>query len=156
MVEVLMAAETCSPDGLDITRRYLVPVASLKLADTPVEVHLSLYTWAVRIDEWVTGLSLCGASVEQGALPAGTTVTCVGCLQYEPVYRQWLEPKAPLAEGNAEAIARATFTRLRQMTDAWKQQLPDTIRTQTAAEAIQTVLDTAEAQLRALPSGGTS
>ncbi|WP_452642902.1 hypothetical protein, partial [Priestia megaterium] len=36
--------------------------------------------------------------------------------------------------------AEAAIERVRQMTDAWEQRLPDTIRTATAVEAIRTAL----------------
>lgn len=76
----------------DPGRRYLVPVARLQLPDQPDLVHLSVYQWLPKWEEWATGLALCGASAEQGALPEGTKVTCPDCLQYRPKYERYLAP----------------------------------------------------------------
>jgi hypothetical protein len=117
-----------------------VPVAPL---DEPnaVDVHLSLYEYLPRIDAWAHGLALCGISTRQGALPAGTAVTCEDCLQQ----RQNL----------AQTVARRAIARLRRITDAWEQQPLEAIRTVSVVEAVRTVLDKAEAQLNVLTGGGS-
>jgi hypothetical protein len=71
--------------------RYLVPVGRLLLPDEPDLVHLSLYEWLPRWEEWATGLALCGRSTEQGALPEGTEVTCSYCEAYRPQYQAVLD-----------------------------------------------------------------
>lgn len=76
---------------LDTTRRYLVPVARLQLPDEPDLVHLSLYEWLPKWEEWATGWALCGTSAEQGALPKGTEVTCPDCQRYAPKYQATLD-----------------------------------------------------------------
>ncbi|MFF8992623.1 hypothetical protein ACF09H_22340 [Streptomyces sp. NPDC014983] len=79
---------------LDTSRRYLVPVARLELPGEPDLVHLALYQWLPRAEEWVTGLALCGRSTEQGALPDSTAVTCLRCEAYRPKYQAVLD-RAP-------------------------------------------------------------
>lgn len=81
---------------LDKTRRYLVPVERLRLPEEPDLVHLSLYEWEPRWEEWLTGLALCGRSTEQGALPDGTEVTCPGCGAYREKYQTVLDLQAGL------------------------------------------------------------
>lgn len=79
---------------LDTTRRYLRPVARLQLPDEPDLVHLSLYEWLPKWEEWATSWALCGRSAEQGALPEGTEVTCQSCLAYKPTYEAALDRQA--------------------------------------------------------------
>jgi hypothetical protein len=98
---------------LDTARRYLVPVARLDLPGEPDVVHLSLYTWEPRWNEWVTDLALCGRSTEQGALSAGTKVSCGECLEYRPRYeaalaRQTRAVQAREAARSERAHAAAT------------------------------------------------
>jgi hypothetical protein len=47
------------------------------------------------------------------------------------------------ASRELRAQAEATIARVRQMADAWEQQLPDTMRTAAAVDAIRTALDAA-------------
>ncbi|MGW7288971.1 hypothetical protein ACWGH4_26205 [Streptomyces sp. NPDC054847] len=77
--------------ALDPELRYIVPVAHLQLPDEPDLVHLSLYEWLPRWEEWATGLALCGRSTEQGALPEGTEATCSYCEAYRPRYQAVLD-----------------------------------------------------------------
>lgn len=50
-----------------------------------------------------------------------------------------------LAQAEARATALdATLARVRQMTDAWEQQLPETIVTATAVDALRTALERAD------------
>ncbi|MER0477085.1 hypothetical protein ABR737_01700 [Streptomyces sp. Edi2] len=75
----------------DTSRRYLVPVARLELPGEPDLVHLSLCQWLPRVEEWATGLALCGRSAEQGALPEDMAVTCPECEAYRPKYQAVLD-----------------------------------------------------------------
>ncbi|MFF8610859.1 hypothetical protein ACF06X_33675 [Streptomyces sp. NPDC015346] len=90
---------------LDRARRYLVPVGRLLLPDEPDLVHLSLYAWNDRWDGWMTGLALCGSSVEGDALPNETVVTCSGCEAYRPTYVTVLEREAAAVAGRDRARA---------------------------------------------------
>ncbi|MGA5182929.1 hypothetical protein [Streptomyces pseudogriseolus] len=74
------------PTQLDPTRRYLVPVT-----DDNGGTHLAIYSYAPRIPAWVTGPGVCGTTVQQGALPAETPVTCRDCETLEDAYREMLE-----------------------------------------------------------------
>lgn len=78
--------------GLDRTRRYLRPVRCLTVSGDPDGVHLSVYEWLPKFEAWATGLALCGASAEQGALPEGAEVTCSDCESYRPRYERYLAP----------------------------------------------------------------
>ncbi|MTE20292.1 hypothetical protein F0L17_14475 [Streptomyces sp. TRM43335] len=89
--------------GLDRTRRYLVPVARLPLPDEPDLVHLALYQWLPQFDAWATGPSICGRSTTQGPLPDGTAITCPACEEHRPDYERHLaghgqSPEQQLAE----------------------------------------------------------
>lgn len=75
----------------DLTRRYLVPVARLNLPSEPDVIHLSVYQWLPAFEAWATGMAICGASAQQGALPEAT-VTCSGCLAYRARYERMLAP----------------------------------------------------------------
>ncbi|MFI9194204.1 hypothetical protein ACIG0A_33500 [Streptomyces californicus] len=75
----------------DLTRRYLVPVARLNLPSEPDVIHLSVYQWMPAFQAWATGMGICGASTQQGALPKAT-VTCEGCLAYRARYERMLAP----------------------------------------------------------------
>jgi len=88
---------------LDPKRRYLVPVARLQLPGEPDLVHLSLYEWLPRWEEWATGLALCGASAEQGALPDGTAVTCPDCQRYRPKYQATLDAQHRAADARIQS-----------------------------------------------------
>jgi hypothetical protein len=91
---------------LDTKRRYLLPVGRLQLPDEPDVVHLALYEWVPRMEGWATGLSLCGASNEEGPLPEGTEVTCPGCQSYQPTYQAVLDAQAAAAESEVERRRR--------------------------------------------------
>lgn len=104
--------------GLDKARRYLRPVAHLKLPDEPDLVHLSLYEWLPSFEAWATGLALCGRSTSQGPLREGTEVTCPSCQTYEPSYQTALDLQAgltmrtvpepvPIAQGDLHIQVRA-------------------------------------------------
>ena len=90
---------------LDKTRRYLVPVARLELPGEPDEVHLSIYEWFPRWDDWATSLALCGRSAEQGALPEGTKATCPSCLIYQPNYQKVLDLQSGLSRASGPGPA---------------------------------------------------
>jgi hypothetical protein len=77
---------------LDKARRYLRPVSATTIAGEPDGVHLSVYEWLPRFEAWATGLALCGASADQGALPEDTIVTCSSCEAYRPKYERYLAP----------------------------------------------------------------
>lgn len=77
---------------LDKTRRYLVPIGRLRLPSEPDVVHLTVYRWVPRVQEWFTGLALCGHSTEGEPLPAGTEVTCSGCREKKEDYERYLAP----------------------------------------------------------------
>ncbi|MGW0948493.1 helix-turn-helix transcriptional regulator [Streptomyces sp. NPDC002623] len=98
---------------LDKARRYLRPVARIQLPNEPDLVHLSIYQWLAKWEEWATTFALCGASAEQGALPEDTEVTCPSCLAYRPTYEAALErevakrepmPQTELNEQVREAV----------------------------------------------------
>lgn len=95
-------------EGLDRTRRYLRPVTATTVSGEPDGVHLSLYEWLPKFEEWATGWALCGMSADQGALPEGTEVTCQGCLDYQPKYERMLTPGYRPADDDPEVLrARA-------------------------------------------------
>ncbi|MGV2914666.1 hypothetical protein [Streptomyces alfalfae] len=79
-------------EGLDRSRRYLKPVASLDLPAHPDEVHLAVYEWLPQFEAWATGPGLCGSSTMQGPLPEGAEVTCVKCREWRPRYERMLAP----------------------------------------------------------------
>lgn len=97
---------------LDKSRRYLRPVAVTLISGAPDGVHLSLYEWLPQWEEWATGLALCGASAEQGALPEGTPVTCADCERYRPKYERMLDPGYRPEEDDPEVL-RARLDRIR-------------------------------------------
>jgi len=101
-----------STTELDRTRRYLRPVAVTLISGAPDGVHLSLYEWLPQWEEWATGLALCGASAEQGALPEGTPVTCADCERYRPKYERMLAPGYRPEDDDPEAL-RAKLERIR-------------------------------------------
>lgn len=72
-------------------RRYLVPVARLNLPSEPDVIHLSVYQWLPAFQAWATGMSICGASTQQGPLPKAT-VTCPECLAFRGRYERMLAP----------------------------------------------------------------
>ncbi|MEW2393137.1 hypothetical protein AB0933_32730 [Streptomyces venezuelae] len=92
-------------EGLDRSRRYLRPVASLNLPGHPDDVHLALYKWLPSFEAWATGPGLCGSSTEQGPLPEGTVVTCVQCQKWRPKYERMLAP-GYRPEDDVEALRR--------------------------------------------------
>lgn len=96
--------------GLDKTRRYLRPVARLRLPEEPDLVHLSVYEWLTSFQAWATGPALCGRSTSQGPLPSGTEVTCPSCLAYRPKYETALDLQAgSLRTRVAEVTAEGTL-----------------------------------------------
>jgi uncharacterized small protein (DUF1192 family) len=106
--------------GLDKTRRYLRPVSVTIVSGDPDGVHLSAYVWLPQFEAWATGLALCGASADQGALPAGTVVTCEGCEAYRPKYERYLAPGYRPEDDDPEARrqhAKRLEERLRLLTD---------------------------------------
>lgn len=88
------AARLEAEQGLDRSRRYLVPVARLPLSGQPDVVHLSVYGWLDGFEAWATGPALCGYSTAQGALPEGTVVTCESCLGFKASYEAAFERPA--------------------------------------------------------------
>ena len=91
-------------------RRHLVPVACFTIEGQPDGIHLSVNEWVPTFEEWATGLALCGKSAEQGALPAGTVVTCQDCEGYRESYEQVLAGQ-PTAEQEQPAEADEELTR---------------------------------------------
>lgn len=77
---------------LDKSRRYLRPVRATLISDDPDGVHLAVYEWVPTFGEWVTGPGLCGESMMQGPLLAGSVVTCSSCLAWQPKYERMLAP----------------------------------------------------------------
>lgn len=96
-------------EGLDRQRRYLRPVAEYDSG----EVHLSVYQWLPAFAAWATGPGLCGRSMRQGPLPAGTAVTCEDCEGWRPLYERMLAPGYDPADDDPEAL-RAKLTRIRE------------------------------------------
>jgi hypothetical protein len=90
---------------LDKTRRYLVPVARVDLPDEPSIVHLALYEWVPRLEDWANGPALCSRST-QGVLPEGTEVTCPDCQHYQPTYEAVLNTQHAAAGGALERRRR--------------------------------------------------
>jgi ribosome-binding protein aMBF1 (putative translation factor) len=83
--------------GLDRSRRYLRPVARLRLPEEPDVVHLAMYEWLPSFEAWATGPAICGRSTSQGPLPEGTEVTCTSCQAYEPKYQMALDLQAGMS-----------------------------------------------------------
>jgi hypothetical protein len=77
---------------LDKSRRYLRPVAPPDLPGVPQETHWSVYEWLPMFEAWATGMSLCGQSMRQGPLAAGTAVSCPECERWRPKYERMLAP----------------------------------------------------------------
>lgn len=90
----------------DPRRRYLVPVARIRLPDEPEVVHLALYEWVPRMEGWLHGTALCGVSTEQGPLAEGTEVTCPGCQHYQPTYQAVLDSQGAASESADERRRR--------------------------------------------------
>ncbi|MEW2266932.1 hypothetical protein [Streptomyces sp. NPDC047868] len=97
---------------LDKTRRYLRPVAATMISDDPDGVHLAVSSWLPMFDAWATGPGLCGQSMQQGALPEGTAVTCAECQAWRPKYERMLAPGYNKDDDDPEAL-RATLERIR-------------------------------------------
>jgi hypothetical protein len=87
-----IVGEATEATELDKSRRYLRPVAPLDLPGVPQETHWSVYEWLPMFQAWATGMSLCGQSMRQGPLPAGTPVTCSRCEEWRPRYERMLAP----------------------------------------------------------------
>lgn len=108
---------------LDKERRYLVPVAEY---DSD-EVHLSVYEWLPRFEEWATGMSLCGGSMMQGALPGGTVVTCPSCEDYRPKYQRYLGPGYRPEDDDPEVLraraekAEQQVAQARALVERWRE-----------------------------------
>lgn len=98
----------------DPTKRGLVPVARLNLDTEPDLVHLSVLKWIPACEAWATGMTLCGRSASQGALPDGTLVTCQDCEGYRDSYERALSGR-PTAEQEEIAELKA---QLADMVDA--------------------------------------
>lgn len=102
-----------SEAALDRTRRYLVPVAALKLPGHPNDRHLAVYEWVPRLDAWATGSALCGYTTRQGALPDSLPITCAECRERRPDYERYLEgDRARLP--TALEVAEAAVARVRE------------------------------------------
>ena len=101
-------------EGLDRSRRYLRPVASLDLPGVPdpAETHWSVYEWLPAFEAWATGMSLCGSSMRQGPLPEGTVVTCPQCEEWRPKYERMLAPGSRPEDDDPEVL-RAKLERVR-------------------------------------------
>lgn len=105
---------------LDKTRRYLRPVRATVISDDPDGVHLSVYQWLPMFDEWTTGPGLCGKSMQQGALPEGTEVTCAQCEEWRPKYERMLAPGYRPEDDDPEALRRRAEAAEREMAAARK------------------------------------
>lgn len=94
--------------GLDRSRRYLRPVASLDLPGVPdpAETHWSVYQWLPMFEAWATGMSLCGGSMRQGPLPEGTVVTCARCEEWRPRYERMLAPGYRTEDDDPDVLRR--------------------------------------------------
>lgn len=84
----------------DRGRRYLVTVGPILLPDEPQDAHLAILSWNTRIEEWLTGLAICGRVAAQGELDDGATVTCEDCENLRPDYERILG-------GNPQELAAA-------------------------------------------------
>ena len=107
-------------EGLDRSRRYLKPVASLDLPAHPDEVHLAVYEWMPPFEAWATGPGLCGTSTRQGPLPAGTAVTCVQCQEWQPRYERMLAPGYRPEDDDPEVLRRRAEAAEREVAAARK------------------------------------
>jgi hypothetical protein len=111
---------------LDKNRRYLVPVAALPIDPVPGAVHLSVYTWQPLFGAWLTSMSLCGASMRQGPLPDGATVTCPECEGWRPKYERMLAPGYRPEDDDPDALRRRAgiagrqVAQARALVDAWR------------------------------------
>lgn len=105
--------------ALDPGRRYLVPVARLRLPDEPDVVHLSVYEWFPRWNAWATSLALCGYSTEQGPLNEGTEVTCPDCQAYQPKYQAVLDTQTTAAESMEDRTRRRAAAGDTTQNGAW-------------------------------------
>ncbi|MCW7991288.1 hypothetical protein XF35_40335 [Streptomyces platensis subsp. clarensis] len=95
-------------EDLDVRRRYLVAAGHLQLPAEPEAVHLALYSWQDRLEDWVVGQGLCGRSVDSVPLFGGAAASCGSCLSYLPAYEEALRREVTALEGRAEArTARA-------------------------------------------------
>lgn len=93
-------------------QRRLAVVACCTVTGEPDGTHLTVEEWSPRWKEWLTGIALCGQSADQGALPAGTAVTCANCEGYRDHYERALASR-PTAEQEAlAAIDLATEFRI--------------------------------------------
>ena len=93
---------------LDVRRRYLIAVGSLFPRAEPQEVHLALYSFHERIDDWLVGQALCGISVASVPLGGGAVSECPGCAEYLPTYEQALGQELAALHGRArDRTARA-------------------------------------------------
>lgn len=114
------SSEATEATELDRSRRYLRPVEALHLSDDAHLVHLAVYQWEPRLEEWVTGSALCGDSAEQGPLPEGTRVTCSGCEGWRPRYERMLAPGYRPEDDDPEVLRRRVETAEREVAAARK------------------------------------
>lgn len=117
----------------------LAVVACCTVTGEPDGIHLSVEEWEPRWGEWLTGLALCGQSAEQGALDPNTLVTCLNCQGYRDGYERALTGR-PSVEQEELASLRHKLARIEEMTAAWEQTFPDTIRTGAVVEALRIVI----------------
>ncbi|MGW2725646.1 hypothetical protein [Streptomyces sp. NPDC001492] len=106
MRQILDREEQAARDvaELDRSRRYLRPVQATCISDDPDGVHLAVYSWLERAGAWVTGLGICGESMQQGPLPEGTEVTCAGCLLRREDYERYLAPGYQPGDDDPKAL----------------------------------------------------
>lgn len=104
--------------GLDRERRYLVPVAPTLLDAEQAEVHLSVYAWQPLFGAWLTSMSLCGGSMQQGPLPESATVTCPECEGWRPKYERMLAPGYRPEDDDPEVLRRHADIAGRQVAQA--------------------------------------
>lgn len=104
--------------GLDRERRYLVPVAPTLLDAEQAEVHLSVYAWQPLFGAWLTSMSLCGGSMQQGPLPESAAVTCKACEGWRPKYERMLAPGYRPEDDDPDVLRRRAEIAERQVAQA--------------------------------------
>jgi hypothetical protein len=112
------ATNTPMSEDLDKNLRYLVPVAAMPIDTEPDSVHLAVYEWLPTFEAWATGMSLCGNSMRQGALPKGTAVTCEACVGWRAKYERYLAPGYRPEDDDPDVLRRRAETAEQQVRQA--------------------------------------
>lgn len=131
----------------DLTkRRHLVAVARLNLDSEPDLVHLSVLKWWPMVEAWATGMTLCGRSASQGALPADTVVTCQDCEGLRDSYERALEGRPTVEQEEIAglraraAAAEATLRIARFTAEHWRNEMMKSDGTRLAAHPCAMIL----------------